>query len=217
MIDLRLGDCLDVMRGIPDASIDAVITDPPYNVGKNYGIYKDNRTPEEYRAWMQDVVSEARRVAKSIAFFVSGRLTKLYFDLMPDAHLVVVHKRAAGMIQDNYAHQYHAILAIGRPAVKIADLWNDIRLPGEGYLFREERFDHPGLTGLELTCRMIESYSQEGDTILDPFAGSGTTLVAALKLGRNAIGIELNPEYVSIAQRRIQEAQAQLTMSMVTV
>jgi len=60
----------------------------------------------------------------------------------------------------------------------------------------------------------VANYTNEGDTILDPFMGSGTTMVACVKLGRNGIGIEINPDYFAIAQRRIEEAQAQTVMDL---
>ena len=62
---------------------------------------------------------------------------------------------------------------------------------------------HPAAMPSELARRCIACSTQEGDTVLDPFAGSGTTLLVAERLGRDSIGIELNPEYVAIAERRI--------------
>ena len=61
---------------------------------------------------------------------------------------------------------------------------------------------------------LIELLTNEGDIILDPFAGSASTLIAAIETGRDAIGIEINPQYFEIAQRRIAEAQAQLTLAL---
>ena len=61
---------------------------------------------------------------------------------------------------------------------------------------------------------IISNYTREGDTILDPFMGSGTTGVACARLNRNFIGIEINPQYFEIAQRRIAEAQAQMTLAL---
>jgi DNA modification methylase len=68
-------------------------------------------------------------------------------------------------------------------------------------------FNHPAIFPEALASDHIRSWSNEGDLVLDPFAGSGTTLAAALKLGRRAIGCEINPAYCAIAARRIKEAE----------
>jgi site-specific DNA-methyltransferase (adenine-specific)/modification methylase len=73
---------------------------------------------------------------------------------------------------------------------------------------------HPTEKPIELMMWCVANYTNEGDTILDPFMGSGTTMVACVKLGRNGIGIEINPDYFAIAQRRIEEAQAQTVMDL---
>ena len=68
-----------------------------------------------------------------------------------------------------------------------------------------EQGPHPTMKPISLCRRLVELFSDEGETILDPFAGSGTTLLAARDLGRKAIGIELDPEYVQIAIRRLSQ------------
>ena len=212
-IDLRLGDCLEILPTLPDNSVDAVITDPPYNIGKDYGEYKDNRTPTAYKKWMRRVINECLRVSKNgVAFYVGGKLTSLFFELLPSAHLVIVHKRAAGVFGGNYMLQYHSLFSTIKPVVKTKDLWDDVRLPGEGYFFREQRYDTPGLTGLELTKKVVYAFTNAGDTVLDPFNGTGTTGVACVQTGRNVIGIEIEPKYFEIAEKRIAEAQLQMRM-----
>ena len=68
---------------------------------------------------------------------------------------------------------------------------------------------HPTEKPVELMKWLIETYTREGDTILDPFMGSGTTGVACVQTGRNFIGIEIDPTYFAIAEKRIKEAQQQ--------
>ena len=71
----------------------------------------------------------------------------------------------------------------------------------------KKKYGHPTTKPLELISWLIEHYSDEGDVILDPFLGSGTTAVAALNMGRFFIGIEQELEHVQTAKNRIQEAQ----------
>lgn len=204
MIDLRHGDCSILLPGIPDNSVDEVVMDPPYNAGKDYGEYKDDLPASEYEEWMRSIILECNRISRNgIVVYISGKLTRLFWGFMPEAHLIVVHKRAAGITCGNYQQQYHSILSTVKPVTKIKDLWDDIRLPGEGYFFREERFDNPGLTSLVLAERVIQSFTREGDTVLDPFSGTGTFGIGAIKLGRDFIGIEISQKQILIAQQRI--------------
>ena len=71
---------------------------------------------------------------------------------------------------------------------------------------------HPTPKPVKVTKWLIENTTNEGDTILDPFMGSGTTGVACVQTGRNFIGIEIEPKYYEIAERRIKEAQMQIRM-----
>jgi len=203
-IELHQSDCLDFMRARADKSVDFIFYDPPYNVGKDYGIHKDNLPASQYRDWMAVVADEARRLSRrGFAVYVGAKLTRLFFDLLPDAHLIPVHKRAIGAMDGNYFLQYHALFVVGKPLLKCKDLWDDVRLPGEGYYFREERFDHPGQTALALVKKVLHHFTQPGDLVLDPFLGVGTSAVAALSMGRGVIGCEINPQYLAVARARV--------------
>lgn len=206
-------DCLTTLRGMTDKCVDFVFFDPPYNIGKDYGIYKDNLGEAEYRKWMEEIVTHSERISKrGIAVYVGGKLTKLFFDLMPEAHLIIVHKRAVGPMNGNYFLQYHSLLVTAKPVRKTKDLWDDIRLPGEGYYFREPRYNHKGLTSLKLTSKIIHHFAEKGELVFDPFMGTGTTAVAALGLENEFIGCELNQEYIDTATKRIQEHEAQTNL-----
>lgn len=198
------GDCLEILKTIPDCSVDIVFTDPPYNVGKDYEVYRDNLIENKYKNWMESIIKESRRIAKNgILFYVSNKLTKLFYELIPDAHLIIIHKRAIGVMKNNYFLQYHSLFSTAIPIKKTKDLWNDIRLPCEGYYFGEKKFNHPGLTAQALIYKIIDSFTKLNDIILDPFIGTGTTAIVAKNVGRNFIGIELNPKYIELANKRI--------------
>ena len=204
------GDCLEVMKGIPDESVDLVFSDPPYNKKKNYEVYKDNLPKEDYWQWVKAFLTEYKRISNNrMAIFVGSELIKGYWDLMPDAKLIVVRKGAIGTPFKTYYYQYFGLLVTVKPNEQIYDLWTDIKMPGEGYFFREERFSNPGLTSLKLTQRVIRYFSKENDLIFDGFMGTGTTAVAALSLGRKYIGCELNLGYIQITKKRIAEIKRQ--------
>lgn len=81
----------------------------------------------------------------------------------------------------------------------------ELRVPSSVQRFNRERGLHPTQKPVSLFEYMIKTYSNEGDRILDPFMGSGTTLVAAKKLKRSATGIEISPKYCEVAQKRLEE------------
>jgi len=82
------------------------------------------------------------------------------------------------------------------------DLWEDIRWPGEGYYFNEERYGHPTMTPEKLARRMVSIFSEAGQTVVDPYLGSGTLAVASKLLNRHCIGIEIEEKYCEIAAKR---------------
>jgi site-specific DNA-methyltransferase (adenine-specific) len=209
-IMILAGDCLDLLSGLNDRSVALAASDPPYNVGKDYEVYNDNLPHEEYVAFITQIIADSRRASgDNIAFYVGSKLTKLYFDLIPDSHLIPVHKRAIGVMQGNFFLQYHSLFVTGKPVKKTKDLWDDIRLPGEGYFYREQRYGHPGETAVALMERIVTSFSNPGDTVLDPFLGVGATAVACAKTDRKFIGIDLNERYCEIAKRRVLEVLQQ--------
>lgn len=197
-----VGDCLEVMKTLEP--VDLIFFDPPYNRKKKYDSYDDNMEESDYWKWMAEVLLESRKLSRrGVVVFIDGRLLQGYWSLMQGGHPIVVHKRAAGINVRGFACQYHIVLADATPLSRCPDLWNDIRLPGEGYFFREQRYDNPGLTGLELTKRVVELFTEEGETVLDPFMGSGTTAEACVSLGRDFIGIDLSQNYCDMATERI--------------
>ena len=206
----KIGDCQDLMREMKPDSVDLTFADPPYNVGKDYVMYKDNLPEEEYLHWMANCIEEMDRISKrGIAIYVKSSLTKQFFNLIPDAKLIIIHKKAIGTLKANYFLQYYSLF-VTAPLIRCKDLWDDIRLPGEGYFFREQRPKHPGLTSIKLTQRIIETFTERGDMVYDPFLGTGTTLDASYLTNRNCKGCELDPQWEHLYSARAHTHQGNL-------
>lgn len=202
------GDCLEVLKTLPDKSVDAVITDPPFNVGKDYGPKVSDSLPtHEYLAWVSEWTKELMRISSQQWIVSPFKWLRDYWNMMPLAHLVTVPMRAGYAIRNGWTIKSSYILVNGKVAGNPWDLWEGIRQRGEGYFFREDTFGHPGYTPSGIITRAI--LASRAKTILDPFMGSGTTGVACVQTGRDFIGIEIDPGYFAIAERRIKEAQAQ--------
>lgn len=113
-------DCLDFLRSLPDGFVDLTFTDPPYNVKKDYGVYKDNKSQGEYIQWMQEIISECKRVSKrGIVFYVGSKLTELFFCLIPGSHLIPVHKRAAGVFLEIICYNIIQCFRLPSPSKKL--------------------------------------------------------------------------------------------------
>lgn len=224
-VQLYLGDCIEVMKSIPDKSIDAVITDPPY--GLNTKSSYNGKTGKLnswadlcnsaywYSAWM----TECLRVAKDngcMWAFLNWRSLVTYqkasFDIgSPIESLLVWDKKWIGPggqrgLRPSYemvalfTNQEFSIDDRGIPDIK-AFMWASHKPTG-----------HPAEKPVPLMKWLMEISNTEGATILDPFMGSGTTGVACMQTGRNFIGIEIDERYFKIAEKRIHDAQQQMRL-----
>lgn len=208
MIDLRLGDCLEILPTLASGSVDVVITDPPYGIGessvknstrskivsvKNYGEYSwDKKLDRVY-------IDAILRAARNQVIFGGNYYANW---LPPSPSWIVWNKLNSG----DFADCELAWTSHKRAIRKYDYMWN-----GCFKQHPEERY-HPTQKPLSLMLWIIENYTSSGDTILDPFMGSGTTGVACVQTGRNFIGIELDPHYYEIAKRRIEQAQRQMIL-----
>ena len=207
-------DAVSFLKSLYDDSIDIAFVDPPYNVGKKYGLgINDNLPDDEFEQLMKNVIKEFRRVTKrGFAFYLDWKQYQKFWNWIPDAEPIIIFKRSSGVVYSPLKIvQHHHVILTTAPAIKkqCKSLWDDIRVMGEGYFFREERFDHPAQTSLKATRRYIEYFTEEGETVLDCFMGVGTTATAAKLEGRNYIGSELNKEFIDRANRRIKNTSRQ--------
>lgn len=204
------GDCLDVLRSLAAGSATFAFTDPPYNVGKDYGAYQDAMPEEDYFLWCATWLAELKRVAMGNVALYPPKIHLLRFwNMLPEHHQIVCAWSPEGAIRGNFVHQYIPLLVPNKPLQRTKDHWWNVQVPGLGYFYREESFGNPGQTSLDITTRIIQAFTRPGDTVIDCFAGVGTTGVACARLGRSFIGIELDAGYVEIARKRIADAAAQ--------
>ncbi len=206
-------DCLDLMKEIPDKSIDLVLTDPPYgNVLKNSGwIHQPNvqvgmaktkdYTNVDFDLWDMQLSTEyfndIFRISKNqIIFGANHFISKLPFD----SPCWLVWDKDNG--DNDFADCELAWTSFKTAVRKFKWRWNGFLV--EDPKHKEERF-HPTQKPVKLMEWCLKNYSKEGDTILDPFLGSGTTAVACKRLNRNFIGIEKEPKYVEIALKRLEK------------
>jgi DNA modification methylase len=198
LVTLYHGDCRE---RLPSISGDCLVTDPPFNVGKDYGTSGDALPLPEYEDMMRAVSTGGPTSQAWVT--PTNRLAMFARILGDDARPVVIRRGAKGPKRWGWFDQFDMVLVRGKPRTYVTNLWDDIRLKGEGYFFREHSYDHPGYTPYPIMLRLVDLLADDDATVVEPFAGTGTTLVAAKHIGRRAIGIELDEAYCEIAAKRL--------------
>jgi len=204
------GDCLELMKSLPDGCVDAVITDPPYNARKDYGQGTDNLSWSVYSGWIADCIIQMESVSRGpvlVFLSVNGLLE------------VVPVKRPRHVCAWNKPMSFSprlggsAFLPHWEPCLVYGKVWGeggrvpDYHLPDVWNFNPAQRNGHPCPKPEPLLDFLVAAIPAE--TILDPFLGSGTTAVAAKKLGRHFLGFEISLEYCKIAEERIALVEAQ--------
>ena len=209
------GDCLDVMRTLPDKSIDVAITDPPYGIGYDYEGYDD--TQENLLHITQNIFPEILRVCERVVTFCGVQNIWLY----PQADWIMSYSWNTTAKYGKYGYnQWQPVLLYGKDVKGFGSVNGVLKSDsmkfsggaGIGFLsdFRDKK--HPCPKPLNVMEILINRFSNIGDTVLDPFAGSGTTAIACLNTNRNYILIEKEKEYINIINKRIAEHEQQLTI-----
>tara|TARA_R100001440_G_scaffold1079_1_gene3579 strand:+ start:29 stop:805 length:777 start_codon:yes stop_codon:yes gene_type:complete len=246
------GDCLEIMKELPDNSIDLIVTSPPYDDLRNY----ENTLNWNFEIF-KNIAVEIFNITKfgGVVIWVVGDKTvngsetgtsfkqALYFkEIGFNLHDTMIYQKKdyIPLTHNRYEQEFEYIFCFskGKPntfnsikvktknsgkTVKNASYYKtnndettivkkykvkDTKIKGNIFLYsvgRNKNIKHPAMFPEDLAKDMITSWSNENDTVLDPFMGSGTTGIAALDLKRNFIGIEIVEEYYNIAKERIDE------------
>jgi DNA modification methylase len=250
MIDLRLGDCLEVMKDISNESIDLVITSPPYDDLRDYNSNLD----------FESIIKELFRIIKDggiVVWNVNDKINKgsksltsfkqaiMFVNNGFNLNDTMIWKKSNPMPQVkqpryNQCFEYMFIFSKGKPKTfnpimvdcKSADkeykstckkitknkkrIYKEFKINKQKvedniweFAVSQNKTKHPAVFPIELPLRHIKSWSNENDTVLDCFMGSGTTGIACKQLNRNFIGIELDETYYNIAKERIENTKTQ--------
>ena len=198
-IRLINGDCREILPTLP--KVDAVVTDPPYGVNFQYEGRSDG--DDGYAEWCRGWFSDLRKCSDG-AIAISCGIANLTDWAKPD-WVFCWHKPASmGRCAVGF-NNWEPVLLYGKAAGCVVDVFT-------APIIVDESIDHPCPKPVNWAKNIISRISKMDQTILDPFMGSGTTGVAAVKLGRKFIGIEIEPKYFDIACRRIDEALKQPDM-----
>ena len=203
-------DCLKALPMLPDRSVNFILTDPPYIVGYKS---RDGRTiaNDDNDAWLKPAFAEMYRVLADDSFAVSfygwpmaDRFMQAYraagFRVV--GHLMFPKTYASSTRFLRYQHEAAHLLTKGNPAQPEKPIGDVIPWQYSGNKL------HPTQKPLSALATLVEAFSKPGDMVLDPFAGSGSSLLAAKMLGRSYVGIEMDAKYYGIAAHRLQEERS---------
>jgi len=197
-------DCRDILPLIPDKSIDLVLTDPPYGVGIDFGVYKD--TPENWRDLMKLIIPELKRLAECVIMPCSRivELPFIYSNFPPD-WLLCWYKGATPQRSWVGFNDWEPHLVYGKvKGTQYHDYFLAIPKPRDG--------SHPTPKPDKWGLYIISKASLQNNLVLDPFLGSGTTCYCAKKLNRYSIGIEIEEKYCEIAAKRCSQSVMRLNI-----
>ncbi|MGD9725282.1 MAG: site-specific DNA-methyltransferase [Nitrospiraceae bacterium] len=211
-VTLYCGDCREILPSL--GKVDAVVTDPPYGIAFVHGAGGDGIGGGKYVSKFNGVAIAGDDVPFDPAPLLDLAPVTILFganhfaDRLPSASKWLVWDKRKGFTRNDFADCEMAWTNIGGVARLINHYWNGMMRDSEKGIPRV----HPTQKPIEVMQWVIKEIPPPATLILDPFMGSGTTGVAAVKLGRKFIGIEIEPKYFEIAVRRISEALKQPDM-----
>jgi len=231
-INIILGDCINVIQSLDADSVDLIVTDPPYNLSKDYGNNGDNLNYNEYIDFSRKWLSEAKRVLKpsgTIYLFMGVRYISYIYMILEqelgfhfNSWITWAYTQGIGKTK-GFSPRHDDILMFTKnnsfkfnlDSVRVPQKYyrsiNNMRgaNPGNVWEFshvhycQSNRQNHPTQKPEALFERMILASSDDNDIILDPFCGSGTSLRVCQQINRRGIGIEINEDYVNMTRERL--------------
>lgn len=232
-ITIICGDALEKTKRIPDQSIDLVVTDPPYNLNKSYGTTGDSLSHDEYLQFSREWIKECYRLLKpngTIYVFMGMKYISYIYQILEEegfhfnSWITWFYTQGIGKTK-GFSPRHDDILMFTKHEKKFKFNLDSIRVPQKFYrsvnnmrganpgnvwefshmhYCNAKRQKHPTQKPEGLYERMILASSDEGDTVLDPFSGSGTCAHVCQHINRNCVSIEINPEYVEMTKKRLE-------------
>ena len=210
-------DCLEFMKSIPDNNFDLIITDPPYGIGINKmnfvtsgaikvgGAYRNDyskhKTEWDDKKLSKEYFDEMIRISKNQVIFGAEHLCN---HLPISRGWIIWDKKTEDKYSNDFADCEIAWTSFDKPSVIFRYLWSGM-LQSEMGLYKEKRF-HPTQKPVALGRWILERFANTGDIIFDPFAGSGSFLLACKQLDFKCVGCEINQEYIKIIKKRLNQS-----------
>jgi DNA modification methylase len=208
---LLLGDCLEVIDSLPPCfRVNATVTDPPYGIGFPYNTYEDTQASLE--ALVDGFVPRCRRISSRVV--ITPGVSNISIYPKPEWTGAWTWETTATFGKLGYS-QWQPILFYGDDLEGFGSVNGAIKSDrihftgGAAKINHAEGKGHTCPKPLSFMRRLLQRFTLEGETVFDPFTGSGTTGVAAVQMGRRFLGVEIDPDYFEVACVRLEAAQRQ--------
>ena len=217
-VELHLGDCLEIMKQIPNGSVDLVLTDPPYNIARENNFSTMGRAGIDFGEWdkgfdLFSYIDQVARVLNKNGSFVVfndwknlGDIAKYAESKRFDTKDMIRLEKSNPMPRNRdrrYITDYECAIWFVKTGAKWTFNRQDEKYQRPKFVASIETGLHPTQKNLFLMESLVKIHSNQTNIVLDPFMGSGTTGVACKNLNRNFIGIEKDEAYFEIARKRI--------------
>jgi len=211
-IRLYEGDARDVLPTLDSESVDAVVTDPPFKLSQAYtsNVDADNLSAVASLAWAAPEMLRICRPGAIAALFYDTRILPYAMDEMRRAGwtylraLTLYRRWGAASKMLGWMSTSDFLLIYAKPGAKFqfhsADTKHDVYIRSSP---EPESFGHPSQKPIACVEHIIDNVCPVGGVVLDPYAGTGTTLEAALNTGRRGIGVEINPAFATVIRSRV--------------
>jgi len=219
---LLLGDCIEIMKTLPDNSVDAVITDPPFGINFKYSQHNDS--PIGYGKWLWSAIEGAERICRpGGAIFVWQAMPNVrYFSgwFPRNYRIFAACKNFVQMRKTAMQYSFDPVIVWWKEGGDIyykGTAGRDYFIANTSPSCRKKGSinyvdGHPCPRPLDQVLHIVDQWVRPGSTILDPFMGSGTTGVSAKMLGNKFVGIEIDDNYYKIAEARIASVKPQKSL-----
>ena len=222
---IERGDCIHLLKQLPDKSIDLVVTDPPYEFkssetkGKTGAFGSTSRKFHNEIRPLSDgirneILDELVRIMKKVNIYIWCNKEQIhqYIDYFSDYNmdLITWHKtNPVPTCNNKYLSDTEYLLFFREKGVKVYGNYSTKKKYYVTSTNKEDKdkYGHPTIKPLDIIQNLITNSSMEGDLVLDPFLGSGTTAVACVNTNRHYIGFELDKGYYDIACKRLDEVE----------
>ena len=204
-------DCIKGLKLLEDDSVDLIVTDPPYNLKKDFE--NDNLSEEDFIRFLSPIFDEMARVIKPkhsvIIFFDSGQKLPLFWKCLFNSKLIF--QKGCNLYKPNDCSMPHNRILRKSEVFYICSKTPELHHDGEKYIHdclignhtHKESWYHPTAKNVKVIRECVLSSSLKGDIVLDPFIGSGTLALVCQQTERKYIGFEISEEYCEVAKKRL--------------
>ncbi len=213
-VEYKIGDCLKLFKEVKDGSVDLVLTDPPFGVGYDYETdqFEDFRDGEEYFPWVEEWFWEVKRVLKDGGVFLCFSSPKFIREFL-NLGATCKFQYQETIIWDKVCAHSHNGPKRPLPNYEPCFFWTK----GDKWTYNppcqnvlryvrqtsDSGIKHRASRPIGLYVELVKVFSNPDELVLDPFVGSGTTLLACRMTGRNGLGFEINSEYEEVIKSRM--------------